>query len=285
MIPFAAVTAYYNYGQYKIRLRNYRLFAAQLAAQGCPLYTIELAYDDQPFQLTGQPNLLQFRTQSVLWHKENLLNVLVTSLPREIDEIAWLDCDVLFPDGSWWILAHNLLKHYKVVQLFSECCDPSSGYVSGAISLSQSSSIPVNPGIAWAMRRSLWRRIMGLYEFDLAGGGDSSFACALQKKPEESNLWISNPDRRADYAAWAKGLMLQTDNDRDVSFLPGQVCHLSHGNLARREYAARQKIVGDVNPDRDLRFADNGVLEWRDPTIPCHAALRQYFLNRREDDV
>ena len=65
---------------------------------------IELAIGEDPFELN---HLLQsnsyshVRTDSLLWHKESLLNILLKNLPTHFKYVFWLDTDVTFTNLYW----------------------------------------------------------------------------------------------------------------------------------------------------------------------------------------
>jgi len=52
------------------------------ASANVALHVGELAYGDRPFEVTGgDPNDVQLRTSHELWHKENILNLVVQRFP------------------------------------------------------------------------------------------------------------------------------------------------------------------------------------------------------------
>ena len=55
----------------------------------------------QSFEMTqaNNPRHLQIVAPSVLWVKENLINVAVKSLPLTFEYIAWIDADIEFDVG------------------------------------------------------------------------------------------------------------------------------------------------------------------------------------------
>ncbi len=65
----AAVTCYFNPCDYCRPKRNYHEFAAGLAGQGVPLFTIELAFGARPFFLPESERVLRLRGADVLWQK------------------------------------------------------------------------------------------------------------------------------------------------------------------------------------------------------------------------
>src|SRR6185369_4853880 len=68
--------------------------------------------------LANSENVFQFRSSTVLWHKENLLNVLVGKLPPGIKKIVWADCDLTFSAPDWWKRASEMLEDKIAIQPF-----------------------------------------------------------------------------------------------------------------------------------------------------------------------
>ncbi|MGH7841078.1 MAG: hypothetical protein ACREQT_06085 [Candidatus Binataceae bacterium] len=96
------------------------------------LYVGELAYGDRPFEVTGDrsapfaENDIQLRTQTELWHKENLLNVIVSRFPADWKYGGYSDADLVFTRQDWALEAIHQLQHYDMVQLFSSYMDLSA---------------------------------------------------------------------------------------------------------------------------------------------------------------
>src|SRR5438067_927075 len=116
-----AVTSYFNPVRYESRLRNYRCFRRSLQV---PLITVELGCGDQ-FELDrgDSDKLIQLQGSSMLWHKERLLNVALSHVPKGVESVAWLDCDVIIEQPDWPHIAIDLLQRRRLVQLFSELHD------------------------------------------------------------------------------------------------------------------------------------------------------------------
>ena len=98
---FAAVTCFFNFSESKLREQAYVEFCENLKEQGVELYSIELIYDNRaPFTKQGEKSF-HMHSDSVLWSKENLLNILIKKLPERIEKVAWLDADIIFENPDW----------------------------------------------------------------------------------------------------------------------------------------------------------------------------------------
>lgn len=240
------VTSYFNPAGFRTPRQNYCRFADSLASSGIRLFTVECAFGDRPFELDPGANLLQVRTPDVLWQKERLINLAVSRLPERVDKVAWIDCDLLFDNPAWAVIASAKLDQVPVVQLYGSMTRlapgrefPSgrerkeAGYVKAWLNplddLWPRPSRAKNPGGAWAARRSLFERC-GIYDGLIVGGGDFLFACAL------TGRYLAGGVRRI---TGARVLPLADRLDRGLSWLsrlPGLRCDPGRGlgEVARR---------------------------------------------------
>lgn len=123
--PLYVVTCITNPHRYYSRYKLYPGFEKQCEDAGAILYTVELATRDRHFEVTRpeHPRHLQFRSPSVIWHKENLLNVAIGRLPEDWEYVAWIDADVLFSRPDWAVETVHQLQIHKVVQMWSHATD------------------------------------------------------------------------------------------------------------------------------------------------------------------
>ena len=155
-----AITSYYNPVHYERRLSNYKHFRQNL---NVPLVTVELSFDGS-FELREDDAEVMIRVNggAVLWQKERLLNIALKSVPADVKNIAWIDCDVLFERSDWMIEAGKLLKQDQIIQLFSEMiyfepdqvgilenCDYTETRPSGVVAFVKNTGLPVTSKPAW----------------------------------------------------------------------------------------------------------------------------------------
>src|SRR6185503_4662475 len=161
---------------------------------GVPLVTVELSFDGR-FELAEDDAdiLIQLSGGAVLWQKERLLNLAVKSVPAGVNNIAWLDCDVILQRADWIDEAKRQLGEFNVVQLFSDAIhldredyekepthENGHAVVPGVASLPNvrdllakrklpSKKVRFNPGLAWAANRTLVDN-HGFYDAAIVGG-------------------------------------------------------------------------------------------------------------------
>jgi len=265
------------------------------------LYVCELIYEDQnqeTFYVTDKknPRHLQIRTKTPLWHKENMINVIVREkLPKGWKAFAWIDADVHFESASWATDALKVLNgQYDIIQLFSHSVDmdkkentmqvfQSFGYKNANCrEYTRIGPDFWHPGYAWACTRKAYEKMGGLYEVSILGSGDHNMALSLLGKSENSvNANVSD-----DYKHSVFELEKKMKNLR-LGYVPGVIKHYFHGTKINRKYSERWQILVDnkYSPYQHLKKDANGILQ---PSLKCPPALLDgilnYFQERNEDD-
>jgi hypothetical protein len=303
-----AITSYYNPVHYERRLSNYKHFRQNL---NVPLVTVELSFDGT-FELSEDDADVMIRVSggAVLWQKERLLNLALKSVPADVKNIAWIDCDVHFDRADWMIEACELLKHDHIIQLFSdmiylepdqvgipENCDYTDSIPSGVVAFAKNTGLPVTYekksekkkenlikyGLAWAARRELLDQF-GFYDAMIIGGADFVAVCAIYGEYTYFSSHSAFDDvRRQHYLEWARPYS-QAIAGR-VGYVEGRLYHLWHGELTNRKYSTRQQMLAEISfdPKIDIRIGENGAWEWARPRPDLAAFLKNYFIERKED--
>lgn len=106
----AVIAVCFNPVRYNSRYNLYRQFQEHMSQSGVYLFTVECIFQSAPifglpeqnFEVTqtNNPNHLQIVAPSILWMKENLINIAVRHLPEHIDYVAWIDVDIEFQVSS-----------------------------------------------------------------------------------------------------------------------------------------------------------------------------------------
>ena len=305
-----AITSYYNPAGYERRRRNYDRFRKHLAV---PLVTVELSFDGR-FELDeGDADILiRVSGGAVLWQKERLLNFALSRLPSGVDNVAWLDCDVIFENDEWVARAEAELERQKLIQLFSAGIDlrpqesdadlgtldirarskPSmmkkwqdrgaNAANSGPDSADQDSGFM---GFAWAAKRELLEQ-HGFYDEMIIGGGAGILIrSACGTFDAVVSRFHMNASQATRYRLWAHRFH-QAVGSR-IGLIEGLVFHLWHGEIVHRNYLHRHRLLAeqDFDIDRDLRIGANGAWHWAVPRPELEAFFKKYFHDRVEDSV
>jgi len=290
------VTCYFNPQSYAPRLENYHRFKAAFDRSGARLITVECVFNDQPFVLSGA-NVIHVRAADVMWQKERLLNIAISSLPPECRKIAWLDSDILFQNPDWLVQTSKLLDRFPIVQPFEEALLLPKGLASysgepiasAASFASVYSSAPSkhlagdfrkhgHTGFAWAARRDLLLS-HGLYEACVAGDGDHMMAhagCGDWDSPCVCGTLIGFVHRNH-FRLWAAEFYKNVRGR--IGYVPGTILHLCHGDSRyMRSYERLVEFAAvEFDPAIDIRVGRSGALEWNSPKPELHRWLQNYF--------
>ena len=303
-----AITSYFNPVGYKNRLANYRKFRKFLRA---PLVAAELSFTGSFELQAGDADILvQLVGGDVLWQKERLLNVALEHLPRDCDVVAWLDCDIIFADDQWLARAHDALRKFRLVQLFTERCNLARGAsidrARPAVvdSTAQSLGFKIatgraepddlriagaawtrhaTAGLAWAASRALLDKHQ-LYDSCIVGNGDRAMLCAaMQKFDYGADALRMNARQLEHYMAWAKPFSAAVGGR--VGYIEGQTLHLWHGYWADRRTAQRHEGLErfEFDPFSDIAATASGSWRWNTDKPAMHEYVRGYFASRNED--
>lgn len=273
----------FNPAQTKRLLMNYYYARSKFELQGLPVFTIELVYDGREPEVA---DAIHVRSNSVMFHKENLYRVLVKRIPKHFTKLAFLDSDVFFKDPTWYEKTCELLETHDVVQPFEEAhwldltyTETQLSRKSVCLTPTEKWSFEYHPGFAWCMRRK-WYKRNGFFDYALSGSGDTlSTAVWLQKKFPDKFQSLPRAIQ-GEYFKY-RGITLPR-----ITYLKGyHLYHLYHGSRVNRQYAERHKLLNvGVDIQKLVRVNEDGVFEWREPQV-WNPMFQAYFDNRHDDDL
>jgi len=291
----AVVCCYFNPCGYLSKYENFRKFYARIKPQVPRVCVIEL---ESPLKLPPEINTRLVSSNSVLWHKENLLNIGIDQLLKEgYKNIAWLDGDIIFQDGFWAKDAVDCLKKYKLCQLFSKANRIQSNgeetFHPGCVRYWRETGniYPINTfyhtGYGWAARAECLEACR-LYDKGVLGGGDSLIWFGAFNGPVNTYELLQNHpivklDLNAyiiDYLNWSEkwGSVI----NGEVSYIFNNITSLPHGVNKNKHYISRYKYLAKNNysPMRDISY-NQGILECSNPEL--EKSILKYFKSRKED--
>lgn len=293
------VTVISNPCRYSSRYDLYQKFAKMVQDSGAVLYTVEAAFGNRPHVVTqpGNINHIQLRTNSEVWHKENMINIGIANLPQDWEYVAWIDADVAFARTDWVAETLNQLQHYDVVQMFSVAHDLGPNYVpfqkhKGFMYCYVNSHckdcgnyVTWHPGFAWAARRSAINHLGGLIDYAILGAADRHMAHGLIGR-------MSETIHKKLSSAYAQDLLLWEERAeryllRNVGYVEGLLLHSWHGKKRDRKYAERWNILVDngFDPRLDLKRDSQMLWQLTDRNIKLRDDIRGYFRARNEDSI
>jgi hypothetical protein len=260
------------------------------------LYIVELAYKDQPFQITSEsnPRHLQVRGDIPLWHKENMINMGVTKLlPSNWKCMAWIDADLEFENKNWvnetleklgskcdimqlFELAEDLNEKHTPMSTFASFC---RCYVAG---VPKGASLDFwHPGYAWAITRELYDRVGGLFDKGILGSGDHHMARAFIGEAEKSfPMNIHQDYKKAVYKFQADAMPCR------IGYTTGKIKHFFHGSKANRKYKERWEIINNYSPMKEITYNKDGlIIPTKEMNRDIPEKIQAYFEERNEDEI
>jgi hypothetical protein len=297
------VVAFFNPCRSEIRTDNCRRVLRTLTSSGVPWRCVECAFDDSPFELEAQRNVIQVRSRSVLWQKERLLNLAIQELPDRFTKVAWIDADVCFSNPLWVIETSAALDRYAVVQPFEHAVRltrDATCVCGGEVELVSFAALFArepwgvagadfwrhgHPGYAWAAQRE-WLERDGLYDAALSGTADHLMAHAFVGAWENPCMYdrIALGPRWDHFKDWCSRVYPSLRSR--LGYVPGTVFSLWHGSDARNHayYCADHHLdVLGFHPAKDLFVNASGAWEWDTSNVSLRRWALDYFQYREKD--
>lgn len=275
------------------------------------LYVGELAYGERPFEVTSQNHALDFqwRTTEVLWHKENVLNQVISRFDADWQYGAYVDGDMLFNRNDIALETIHQLQLHDWVQMFSTLVDLGPDHMpvrmfksfakvfqengcKGVAGYSKPSlyNPEVKQGVgatggAWAFTRRALSQCGGLLDTCILGSGDWHMSYGLIGEtvphPEVDHCGKPYVDS---IRVWQKRAAAIRKN---IGCVNVHVSHFWHSSRNRRGYGTRWKILRDhqYDPASDIYRDVNGIYQLSPDRIQLRDDIRSYFMSRNEDDL
>lgn len=262
------------------------------------LYVVELTYGNQKFIITDKKNKshLQLRTETPLWHKENMINLGVRYLlPKDYKAFAWIDADIEFENPTWAMDTLKVLNGCKdIVQIYSHCVDMNNNEITMKVFNSAGYQYCKNkpylcngpnhwhPGYGWAITRKAYEKMGGLYDKGILGSGDNIMLLSMLKNGDKA----VNEDSTDDYKQSVLEFQERVKHFR-FGYVPGVIRHYYHGSKKNRRYHDRWVILVEhkYSPVTDISYDETGVIV---PTDKFNETMKreimEYFQERNEDE-
>ena len=315
---FYVIAVLSNPERYKTRTRLFKDFMRRMDAYGAHLCVVELAFGDREYLVTDPTNPLHIRLRSdtSLWHKENLINIGISRLPSNWKYVAWIDADIDFVRPDWINETINELQHHPVVQMFEDAVDmgpehqimtTSKGfaycykkglpYNGRTLKVSKEDSSPGyyysyqsgtgyywHPGYAWAATRDAINTMGGLFELGIVGAGDHHMACCLIGEGKRSIPAGVTAEYKKQVLHWEQRVSRLHHN---IGFVRGTIYHFWHGKKRDRAYKTRWEILKEnaYDPVKHVHKDWQGLLTLYPGHEKLRNDLRDYFQSRNEDSI
>jgi len=330
--PLYAIVPYFNPWRWKSREKHTIRAIKHFCDSGAVVVLVEAAFNRREFAfaecgldglaancgiLGSDPQFrhkyIGLRTRDELWLKENLINIGVSHLPQNWQQVCWLDSDVHFVRPNWVGECIHQLQHYDFLQMFSHARDLAPNYEvlpesyphadgTGFVSAWMSGELTaaamphhhrhrppphrhhppplppypprVWPGLAWAATRYGWESVGGLMDFAVWGGGDYHMAHALVEKTEGMMRNDLHRNYKKLVNQWYE--RCRTRIRQNIGVMEGSIFHHWHGRKTDRGYNAKHAILAKIgfDPPRHLTRDFQGLWKLNDDRSTAYVQLR-----------
>lgn len=289
------IIGFFNPVNYNSSIYNANIVINKLLDSKIPVFITELLYKNQVSKL-------KYKTQTVyadtiIFSKENLWNLTEKIIPNKYTKLIFLDADINFTDLNWLDSCSNLLDKYDIIQPMEDCIqyihkknDPiveiNLRYAKKSIAYAIKNKEPFDeiksnkfhPGYAVGIKRDIFKKINGFFEYNIIGGGDtlfwSSFGAMVDN--ESSRYRGDIVYKYLQYKINCTSI-LSTNN---VGYLNNNTAlHLFHGSVKDRQYKTRHNFINPLNID-NFYYNEYGVLE-----ASNEEGIFEYFCSRNEDGL
>lgn len=272
---------------------------------------IECVIGDAKPHLKESENIKRVYTESLLWHKETLLNKIISELPRKYKYIFWIDADVIFTNKNWLTdSVKEFERGVNILQPFEYCVhldkdqlkpefdlefaksmyDPKGSIVQRSKRLwrsfcsnwvtnkthacSENYDVHGHVGFAWAARRDILEKVP-LYDKALIGGADHIIAHAAAGQIGHKCITKSFTDDIDEVLSWSRDFF--TFVKGKIGYVKGDLFHIWHGDIDKRDYFNR--IVNFTSKAKNISMRDeNGLFVTKDKESIKY--MKNYFKQR-----
>ncbi len=277
------ICAYFNFTDNPVYKQNYIKFRKNL---NHPITTVEVALKHQKFFIDDSIKILA-NSNNLMWQKERMLNIAISTLPDNCDKICWLDTDIIFQNKNWLSDTEKLLDNYKIVQVFDTVREsPQINTSHNTISLAKClhEKKPYNLiypaiGLGWAFRRDILIDDK-IYDKDIVGNSDAmQLMCWFGCWNHDCISSLYKP-YQIEFLEW--GWQSYEKVQSNFSFTPGKIHHFFHGRWQNRYYVARRGILRSAEyiPSKDIELDSNCLYKFSTDQFEMQKQISKYFTEK-----
>jgi hypothetical protein len=289
----AIIIAFFNPTNSLRIIQNLLLVKHYLEMAYIPFYIGELAFLDYPFILPKSNNILQVRSNSYMFYKENLITSVESMIPPHFTKICIMDADIMFDNKNWYSIISQSLIDNDICQPFNRANLLNSNFTIEStktncvdIILSKTDNnmswVKNHVGFIWAFKRE-WFKNNYTEDRTVIGGGDGFlFESLLQ-----NNTPLIKPDLKI-YNSFLKKKIYNS-----ISYCNLTIYHLFHGLDVNRQYVSRcTNLLILMNKNNITSLSqilirrDDNILEWDNKYKQIiNSYMINYFSNRHDDEI
>lgn len=276
----AVVLSFFSPCRYETPLKNLDTVLNDLRSSGIPVYLIELVYGEEK-SLSTKPNLV-LKSNSYMFHKENLFNCIEKHIPEKYSKLIFLDSDIRFSSREWLDESSRQLDVSDVIQPMEWCMwSNEHAKISVALQINRGGNISLeycHPGFAIGVKREWFKKVGGFFEKAVLGTGDACFWHSIDISLNKKGLSENNISKYFKKYNLKNYMDKIKKNTPRVGYTKGCFAgHMPHGEKSNRQYEERINYVNKIEIIKN-KF---GIYEWVDEKD--NKKMYEYFLKRKDD--
>jgi hypothetical protein len=242
-------------------------------------------------------HIIHTYSNSILFHKESLINIAEKRIPQKFTKILALDADILFEDKDWLNILSTDLQEYKVIQPFADLAllDMNQNVVqikSGWIKEFQFNKNSVectqfkaHGGSALAFQRSFFKLIGGLFDGAIIGSGDEIHMRVFANIHIHTKKFEYIIEELEKYKEKVFKIIYENDFKNIIGYSMLNIKHLFHGDLKNRKYVERHLDAMRVkfSLKQCIKFSSQKLPEFINKD--WNAYFLQYFQERKDGQI
>ena len=268
-------------------LKNIKNVKKSLDNANVPYYIGEILFENQQsINVNEDDNIFSYKTDSYMFYKENIINILLDKIPNQYTKICIMDADILFQNKIWYNMISSSLNKLTICHPFNESIWLGKRYQpinikKSIIETHSDDKVKGHPGFIWAFNKE-WLLKNKLFELCIIGGGDTLFASSILNLSNNKS-WLNES-----YNNYLKNFIYPTK----IGNINLTVFHLYHGDINNRQYESRNQLMIDLlslynltDIEQLLEKNENGLLRWKENyKNKCNEILLTFFENRKDDE-
>jgi hypothetical protein len=287
----AVLLVYFNFVKSNRILQNLYTVKSLLDNAEIPYFIAELAFETDEFVFNKQPHIFQFKTDSYMFYKENLILCAEKLIPTTYDKLCLIDSDILFDNPEWYSIISNKLNHVTIIQPFNKAHWLNFDFTvqmvkTNVIDIKNTYTVNYSiehPGFAWAFTRNTFNDIGFFDKSIVSSAGDAILTYTVSNKVGCGPVILFYETN------FKEKIKINTTYEYDSC--PLNIYHLYHGSLSNRQYVSIHDVVGrclKLNNkcllDLVYRREDN-LLVWNPKyKKDMNIIMLNYFKLRKDDE-
>jgi len=285
----AVILVFFNPNPYNRIIQNILMVKNYMDTAGIPYFIAELAFENKPFLFKADSNIFQYRSDSYMFYKENLIKAIEPKIPSSFTKLCIMDADIFFDKPDWYSIVSNTLNRVNITQPFKRAVWLTGDFtdfrekgncIDGSGSVIQWEK--EHPGFVWAFDRK-WFQKSNFCDKSICIGGDTIIHDFVKKRnTAHGNFYKKYFDANMN----TDGIVYDSCSMT--------VWHLNHGSLVNRQYVNIIDIMINTITTHNIRTMNDVILqrtdaiyEWSTPFYKelFNGIMKQYFKERDEDNM